>query len=33
MLAKVWSRMARDPLYFANTLLYKKPHPGQVDLA
>jgi hypothetical protein len=27
---EVWKRCAADPVYFANTLLPKKPHPGQV---
>jgi len=28
--ASVWERCVRDPVYFAKTLLPKKPHPGQV---
>jgi hypothetical protein len=26
---KLWMRMARDPVFFANTLLPMRPHPGQ----
>lgn len=29
-LRDVWLRMASDPVFFANTLLPLKPHPGQV---
>ena len=28
---EVWLKCAKDPVFFANTLLPKKPHPGQVD--
>ncbi len=27
---EVWLKAMRDPVFFANTLLSKKPHPGQV---